>query len=405
MSTTTEIATVDVEEISTIMQGAGAVLALNTNLVNKAETGGQQLMDTIEGEGMTKELDAAVNEWQVKAKTALGILNTRRTPITQVMDKMKSFFTELEGKLDPKKANSIYAKLQIKRNEFAAAEAKRAKEEQAKIQLEKDTNAEKISLTAEIATQIKNIYNDKLFTFKKFLSDTYDRLTLQNQVEIEGKIKNTTEKLPLEAWNKIEPTIFARFMKKEDVDALVTEIRDNLYNECFADFGDQMQSKKFEIFDKIPSRINELKAIEKAGAAEKQRLETEAANRKAAEEKRALEEAEAQKKADLKKIDDRKKMANAGNMFDASAQLQQVKENTAKAREGYKLNILGTAGFAAIFMFWFEKEGSGLTVEAFGKKTVDQMVKFAEKYAHKNNEMIDSESLVYEETYKAVVTK
>jgi hypothetical protein len=93
MSTTTEIQRINVNEIAETMQGAGAILTANEVFGNKAVTGAQRLLDTIEAEGMTDELDAAVNEWQVKAKQAIVIMNNRRSPITQIMTKMAKYLT------------------------------------------------------------------------------------------------------------------------------------------------------------------------------------------------------------------------------------------------------------------------------------------------------------------------
>lgn len=406
MSTqTTDIAKIDVTEVTTIMQGAGLMLTKNEVSAKKAEDAGKALLDTIEAEGMSDDLDAALNEWQGKAKTLLGIMNERRSPITQIMTKMAKFFTEQEAKLDPKKPESIFAKIQIKRNEYAALKAKNAKEAADKILLEQNTANEKVDLTAEIQTQIKAIYNDKLFAFKKFVTDTYNKLTLENLAEIKTKISDVKIVYPLEAWNQIEPTIFAKYMKPEDVQTLINTERDKLYDECSANFRENMEAHKQETLDFIPSRINELKAIAKSSAAEKKRLEEDAEKRKKAQEAQALANKKIQDAADAKNIEAQKKMQRAGNLFNSSAALQQVKESQAKVREGYTINILDTDGYAAVFMFYFEKEGRGLTVEEFGKKTMAQMVTFAEKSAHKNNEKIDSKHLEYVETFKAVVTK
>lgn len=402
---TTEIAKIDFTEITEIMNGAGAVLTKNENLATAAEKGGQQLLDTIEAEGMNDEVDKAVNDWQVKAKDATLILNKRRVPITQVMDKMKSFFTELEGRIDPKKANSVYAKLQLKRNEWATLKAKKAKEEQEAILQKQNIANEKVSLTAEIASQIKTIYNQKLFAFKKFVTDTYDKLDLENVAEITAKINEAKIVYPVDTFNKIEPAIFAKYLDKKEVDELIIQERAKLYDECAADFREVMEAHKIETLDFIPSRINELKAIAKSSKAEKKRLEDEAEKRRLENIEKEAQAAKDKEASDAKAIEDQKKKQTAGNLFDSTAAMAQVKENTAKAREGYSITVLNTNGIADLFMFYFAREGAGLTVESFLKKDLTQIKTFAEKYAHKNSEKIVSENLVYEESFKAVASK
>jgi hypothetical protein len=54
------------------MASAGDVLAKMKTFVKRPPSKRQSYLDTIEGEGMSDELDAELNKWQVKAKASAG---------------------------------------------------------------------------------------------------------------------------------------------------------------------------------------------------------------------------------------------------------------------------------------------------------------------------------------------
>jgi hypothetical protein len=407
MSTTTEIQRVNVIEVAEIMAGAGLILDQNENLALKAVKGAEELLDTIEGQGMSEEIDAALNAWQVKAKEATVLMNKRRSPITQIMTKMAKYFTELENKLDPSKPESIYSKVQAERNAWAKQKAIEAKEKEAEILKQQNIAKEKVSFKALVETHIRTIYNGKLLTFKQHAVKIYNNLTIENVAEVKGAINEVKVNYPLDAFNKIEPaSAVAYYLPAQDQQEIIVAVRDALYDELSANFRENMEAEKERLLDLIPSRINELKEIAKAGEAKKVELEAEAERRRVADDLRQKQEAAEQEARDKANIAANTQMETATTLFDTAAQLAQVKEeSTGKSREGYKINVLNAAGWGAIFMFYFEKEGQKLDVETFGKKSLNQMKAFCEKHAMKENEQISSDALQYEEVFKAVATK
>src|SRR5690606_32347406 len=130
---TTEKELIKFEEVSSTLMSAETVLIANRNLFQQAENKAKSLLDTIEAEGMNDALDAEVNEWQNKAKKALQINYDRRTPITQLLTKISSEFTSLENPLNPQKADSYFAKLQVHRNAHAKAKLEEQKRKEAEI--------------------------------------------------------------------------------------------------------------------------------------------------------------------------------------------------------------------------------------------------------------------------------
>lgn len=406
-NTTTAIEKINVTEVASTMAGAGEILTRNENLASKAVTGAQQLLDTIEAEGMSDDLDAALNDWQVKAKQCVKIMNERRSPITQIMARMAKFFTEQEGKLDPAKPDSVYAKIQLKRNAWAKQKADEAKKKEQEILHQQNIAKERVSFKAEVETHIRKIYGEKLFAFKQFAVKIYNSLSLENVAEVKAKLNAVKTNYPLEKFNEIEPTAaMAFYLEAEDQKQIIVDVREALYDELSANFKENMEAEKERLLDLIPSRVNELKEIAKAGEEEKKKLEEEAERRRLADEARQKLEAAEQSKRDQEAIEAKKQLENATTLFDTTAQLAEIKEDsTARVRQGYKINVLNASGWGAIFMMYFEQEGQKLDVEAFGKKTLNQMKAFAEKQAHKTGEKIASAHLEYEEDFKAVASK
>jgi len=407
MSTTTEVQKIDVTEIASTMQGAGEVLTRNENLALKAVNGAQLLLDTIEGQGMSDELDAALNDWQVKAKQAVKVMNDRRSPITQIMTRMARFFTEQEGKLDPAKADSVYSKIQQKRNAWAKQKAEEAKKREQEILHQQNIAKERVSFKADAESHIRRIYGEKLLTFKQFAVKIYNSLSLENVDEVKKGIAAVKINYPLDKFNEIEPAgAFAVYLSAEDQKQIIVEVRDALYDELSANFRENMEAEKERLLDLIPSRVNELKEIAKAGAEQKKKMEEEAERRRVADEARQKQEAAEQAKRDQEAIAAKTQMETATTLFDTSAKLAEIKEDsTAKVRQGYNIIVNENAGWGAIFMFYFEKQAGSLTVEEFGKKTSNQMKAFCEKHAHKTGEKVVSAHLVYEEDFKAVASK
>lgn len=409
MSTTVETPTTElikVEEIKSTMAGAGEMIAKNEAMLARAVTKAKLLIDTA-ASGMSDELDAEINTWQVKAKEALKLMNERRAPITQLMTKMAKVFTTMEADLDPTKPTSYFSQAQNLRNEWAKEKQAIQRRKEAEILAKQQKEKETIAMRSEIAKQVRDLYNNKLFSFKKFVSDKFNSLTLENTVEVKDAINKLTVNYPVAKFNELVPTLFAIHLSKEELDALIVEERDALYNELSANFTENMEAAKSDAIDKIPSRINELKAIAKSSAAEKDRLEKEAADRQEREAAKLKADQEAQRLADEKRIEDQKKMDEAAAAFEKEAAIAQLSSEQSKTKESYVIEISDAQGWGALFLFWFEHEGKGLAPADIEKKTMKQLKAFAEKKAGIKGGavFIDNPYVEYIEDLKAVVTK
>lgn len=110
---------IKVEEFTTLIQSAPDALSKNKNSIMACNNTGQCLLDIIEGEGMNDEIDTQAAEYLKKVGITIKNMQTRRSPITQIFDRIRSIFTADEKAIDPKDVNTIPGKIAAARDEYA----------------------------------------------------------------------------------------------------------------------------------------------------------------------------------------------------------------------------------------------------------------------------------------------
>ena len=132
METTTKnnTAIIPVEEFKSIIEAGPTALSINQDKITKASRACERLLEQIRAEGMNDELDAQCNSLLIKLKNTLTDINERRKPLTEIFDRIRKAFTELEAKIDPAKKDSIYALIQSERNKFATVKIQEQKRRQ-----------------------------------------------------------------------------------------------------------------------------------------------------------------------------------------------------------------------------------------------------------------------------------
>lgn len=396
---------IKIEEITSIMSTASEILTKNEKLVNSAVNGGQILVDTA-ASGMSDDLDTAMNEWQLKAKTALKIMNDRRSPITQLMTKVARVFTSMESKLDPAKTESIFAQVQNLRNAYAKKKAEEKRLAEAEINRKKCIADERVELLAAAEKQIRDTFTTKIYEFKAYYSKKFNEITLDNLFATKKLLEDAKLSYPMEKYMDLPVALSAVYLDKNEVSELIAKTRSSLYHLLDPSFKEAIETHNSELIEKIPSKKVELENIAKASAEEADRLLKQKQDREKAE-------AEAQKQAQIiekqqsdQKLQEQKEQQKVNNLFDAHADIATIAESEKPIREAYKIEVKNYAGWMQIASFWFEREGKTLDADKFEKKTLGQMKAFAEKAALKNDkEKITSDHLVYEEVIKAVVKK
>lgn len=106
---------------SSLPAPAQAAEAWEANLasLDRATAAAADLL-TLNAATLTPEQDAALETYLVKARRTLEQMQERRTPLTRALDAVRTQFVQLEAQLDPKKTNSVTARLQALRDAYAA---------------------------------------------------------------------------------------------------------------------------------------------------------------------------------------------------------------------------------------------------------------------------------------------
>lgn len=366
-----------------------------TRVLN-AKTVGENLYATM-GQ-MTEELDQLANGYLVKARKTLELLNTERKPVTQLLDSIKKEFTSLENELDPSKPDSITAKIQQRRNEYATAKMEAQKKKEEENRRMAAIAQEKADTAAAIETGLANYFNDYLSACIQRLYDLYNGMALTNFDEFHKLIANFSEVYPREHFDGFKTAVTTIYLSKDDKVALKVEVTSNKFEEFTAQFASKIRAEKVDLISKLPSKKAELEELSKATEAQAKAMEAARLKREEEDkERRAKERKEAEEKAAME-AKAKQEAAKMQAMFDAQ---EAEKVN----RTGYEITVKHPAGFGLIFQMWFENEGKTLAIDQLEKKSLGQMKAFCEKHAHKNDEKLSSPYIDYKEIVKTAARK
>lgn len=373
-----------------------ALLNLNKTSIANAEKFGRQIIATVEANGMNPETDKICNDYLVKLKTTYTTLQDRRKPITQLLDELKKQFTEIEQVIDPKRPESIYARVQGFRDAYAkdVAEAERKRQEEAQKELNiKNEKAEvrstiDIAISGYIASQVEKGITAMRQMFNDSTLKTID-MTVDNLKKAKFSIDLTHTKINIQA--KYIDNNQVMEIAKEAYSQADTQVIDA----CF-----KLEEERDIIVMSVDGRKAELKEYEKADTDKRAELDKQAKIREAQETIRRNEEAEALRTKAIQDAEASRIASTTANLFDA-AELNATTEKPT-AREGFEIKVTHPAGYVLIFQTWFEQEGSTLAMDAIEKKSISQMKSFCEKYAHKTGSMIKSPYIKYEPKFKAI---
>ena len=72
---------IKVEEFTSLMKSAPDALGKNQKSIANCNSAGQAILDTIQGEGMTDELDAKAAEYLKKVNVTITNMKSRRAPV------------------------------------------------------------------------------------------------------------------------------------------------------------------------------------------------------------------------------------------------------------------------------------------------------------------------------------
>lgn len=390
-------------QLQEVILSGSEILQSSEIRVNKALSVGENILQLIKEQGMNAELDERANKFLVNCRTAKNDIETQRKPITAFFDTIRKQFTETEGKLDPKKSDTVVFKIQSSRDAYVKKLRDEEAEKQRLAQLKLDKENEIIEIKSSLDTQLSQFVQNHISERKQKLQNSFNGITLETFEEKSKALKTLAIAYSRSQFDLFSPNHFRKFVTQEDTSALLDQfMKSKDFDLISAVVVGKIQKFKAELIEKLPSLRTSLDEMAKAGAEEKARLEAEKAKREADAEAKIKADAEAQTKAEAEALELKKIGDQTNAMMDNMVLTDSVAPET---RDGYKITLLNKTAITEIFTFWFQREGMTLTLEELEKKSITQMKAYCEKVGHKSNDVIVSTNLKYEPVYKAVNRK
>lgn len=393
---------IKVEEFTSLMKSAPDALGKNQKSIANCNSAGQAILDTIQGEGMTDELDAKAAEYLKKVNVTITNMKNRRAPVTQLFDRIRSIFTTDEKAIDPKDKSTIPGKIAAERDKYAALkreeERRKQQEMQRQANIEKEKGTYRLAIEQAINTHMSSYFAEQ----QKNLSHIWESITLATFELKEKSIRGWSTLYPREHFDTFNQDITTYYLDAQTKANIKAEILSNKYSAFSQQYKFDMEDLRQSFIDRLSSKKQELieeeelrkKDAEAAAKAETERKQREEEERKQRELEIQQKEHEQQQKAESSI-----QFAQMNSLFATAA--ASVTTRTSKAKVTERIKILHPAGFLEIYQMWWINEGQNLTIEEL-EKIHKKMISFCEKKANSDDEMkIKSKYIRYEEEVKA----
>ena len=396
-----ELTIFDPQSVGTIAQVAPQAFKENSISHDRCLQFGQELLNRVNTEGMSDELDQEIASFIERAKKTLKKMNGKRSAVTQIFDNIRSVYTKLENEVDPAKKGTVAAQLQEERNKYAA---KKREEHEAELR-RKLLELARQKAEAKYTTDVEE---DFLRQFSALATDSINRLmeldkslTLENYAIVYDGVKNTPAALPEEWFAALRPQVLLpSSLTPEEARAIAAEVKQKLHQRFTEQYTCEVSATRDDIINRLPSKRKELERIAQANAEEAERIRKvmEERERKEAEQReKERAEREAKEKAAAELAAQKQEM---DGLFGA-AQLEEASYQP-KTQVKKRIHVLNPEGFMNIIGMWWSQVGCTLTVAELEKEFKKQLT-FCNKLANDkaNPMMIQSEHIEYVDDVKA----
>ncbi len=394
-----ELTIIRPENMNKIMQAAPKSYELNRQSRDNCVNFGQNILHTIQQQGMNDDLDRQAATFIEKARRTVKVMNERRSPVTKLFDQVRTAFTAIENEIDPGKAGTIGYQLQQLRNQYAAKkraeEEKRLREEMARRQAEEAARKFRIDVEDDLKQQFQRLVNDSLNQITRIDNE----LTLENYDDTLAKLKSTKnyvdQGLPSEWFDKLHT--FVRIPAGVNAAEIENEIKQKLHKQFAEQYMAEVGDTLDYTLDRLPSKKTNLEKIAKANAEEAARMKAEMEARQKAEAERIEKERAAREAEEKRKAEMAHKTEEMTSLFNQQATVAGYQPKTKVTK---KINLLNPEGIMPILSLWWSKEGCTLTVDELNKMFKKQIT-FCEKLANKEDIFVNDENVEYVDEVKA----
>lgn len=360
---------------------------------------GKQLLERVQREGMSDNLDMELAKYIEKAKITLKKMNGKRSPVTQLFDQIRKAYTTMENEVDPAKAASIPGQIQAVRNAYAAKkheqEERRRREEAARLAREQAKTRYRTDVEDDYVRQFNALVNNNI----NILTDMDKKISLDNYEIVYDGVKNFPCELP-DNWVQDVTSGAHRpaELSPEECKAIQASVIAGLANRFKEQFPFEVQSTRDDILDRMPSKKKELERIAKSSAEEAARLKAEM---------EAKEQAEAARK-EAERIESEKQEAAAAQLASQKQEMDGLfglpvagaADYQPKTQVKKKVVVESAEDIMAVVAFWWSQEGCKLPMEDLCKQFKKQIT-FANTAANSKDNPMFINNVRYEDEVKA----
>lgn len=394
-----ELTIIRPENMNKIMQAAPKSYELNRQSRDNCVNFGQNILHTIQQQGMNDDLDRQAATFIEKARRTVKAMNERRSPVTKLFDQVRTAFTVIENEIDPAKSGTIGYQLQQLRNQYAAKkraeEEKRQREEMARRQAEEAARKFRMDVEDDFKQQFQRLVNDSINQITK----ADNELTLENYDDTLARLKSTKDYvdkgLPSKWFENLRT--FVRIPSGVNAAEIETETKQKLHKQFIEQYIAEVGDNLDYILDRLPSKKTNLEKMAKANAEEAARIKAEMEARQKAEAERLEQERAAREAEEKRKAEMEHKTEEMTSLFNQQATVAGYQPKTKVTK---KINLLNPEGIMPILSLWWSKEGCTLTVEELAKMFKKQIT-FCEKLANKEDIFVSDENVEYVDEVKA----
>lgn len=395
-----ELTIIKRENVELIASNAPQAYTENQVSRQRCLAAGQSIIDAITANGMTDDLDLQAATYIERARKTVRKMYDKRSPVTKIFDEIRTQFTSMEAAIDPTKRDSIPYRLQQLRNEYARK--KRDEEERRRraaiIEQQRQAAVTKYrgDVEWEYTARFNTYHNNALNT----LNAIFSAITLDNILEQEKKINGFPTTLPdgfLTVANctvQLPPNVAA-----DELRTIRQKVLDTLLPRFSEQFDSSLTDRKLELVQILPSKRQELERAAKATADEAERIRKDMEMKEAAMAARRQQELAAAQSLAAQEAKLQQQKTEVNDLFAATA----VATPTYQPKTSVKkhLTLLNPEGIMPVLSLWWKEEGCHLTVAELSKMFKKQIT-FCDKLANSATpQLIEDESVYYEEEVKA----
>lgn len=398
MTTHNTPAIVQPENVQAIIQQTPAIYEASKVSRQKCLAAGHQLLQTIESQPFSEQLDQQAAAYIEKARNTAKKINANRTPLTKLFDEVRKAFTTLENDIDPTKQGSLPYQVQQHRNAYAAKLRAEQEAKQREALARQQAIAARQALHTDITEDLKQQFQAAIDKAIAYIQDLDTNTTLHNY---EATLKQLQE-LPTTPKQAYIDSLKATTPRPECVtpqehQAIEAAIKQELLPKLIEQYHFEVSQMRTSTIDRLPSKHQNLLQIQQANAEQAAQMQAQMQAQQQAEAERIKAEREQRQEQERQQAEAQRQLQEMNSLFSQQATIQGYQPKTKVTK---RIELLNPEGILPILQMWWGIEGHKATTEEL-HKIFKKQITACEKAANRDGLFIEDESVNYIDEVKA----